>query len=120
MNTLLYVILYWGIGILIEFLMVFGVLSYVKKHSTSTKEFIETWHDVTDYVMVLSLPYTEDVKSNVSFVFRAHLCVISTVWPIHIAMNILFFIFLGICKLFKTVSDKLVSKLLNSNRKIKV
>ena len=116
MSTLLYVILYWIIGIIIEFLMAFGVLSYVKKHSNSIKEFIEIWHDVTDYVMVLPLPYTKDIESNVSFVFRAHLCVISTVWPIHIAMNILFFIFLGICKLFQTVFDKLVSKLLGKQK----
>lgn len=112
MNILLCIALYWVIGVLIEFLMVFGVLYYVKNHSSSTKEFIETWHDVTEYIMVLSLPYTIDVKSNVSFVFRAHLCVISIVWPIHIAMNILFFIFLGIHKLFKIPFDKLASKLL--------
>ena len=71
MNILLYVILYWVIGILVEFFMIFGVLSYVKNHSSSKKEFIETWHDVTDYVMVFPLPYyTEAIESNISFVLR--------------------------------------------------
>lgn len=116
MNTLLYVILYWIIGTLVEFFMVFSVLRYVENHSSSKKEFIELWSDITDYIMVLSLPYTEDIKSNISFVFRAHLCVISIVWPIHIFMNILFFIFLGIYKLFKVPFDKLASKLLNTNK----
>lgn len=97
---------------LVEFLMVFGVLRYVKNHSNSKKEFIETWHDITDYIMVLSLPYTEDIESNVSFVFRAHLCGITIIWPIHIFMNILLFIFLGIYKIFKIPFDKLASKLL--------
>lgn len=116
MNTLLYVILYWVIGILVEFLMVFSVLCYVKNHSNSIKEFIETWHDITDYVMILPLPYTTDVESNISFVLRAHLCVISLIWPIHIFINILFFIFLGINKLLKIPFDKLTSKLLNINK----
>jgi hypothetical protein len=97
--------------------MVFGVLRYVKTHSSSIKEFIETWHDVTDYIMVLSLPYTEDIESNISFVLRAHLCVFSLVWPIHIFMNIWVFVFLGIYKLFKILLDKLASKLLNTSKK---
>ena len=121
MNTLLCIIFYWIIGILVEFFMVFGVLSCVKNHSSSKKEFIETWHDITDYVMVLTLPYhTEAIEFNISFIFRVHLCVISAIWPIHIVMNILLFIFLGICKLSKTVFDRLALKLLNSNRKIEV
>ena len=112
MNTLLYVILYWIIGMLIEFLMVFGVLSYANNHSSSIKEFIETWHDITNYIMVLSLPYTEDIESNVSFALRVHLCVISIVWPIHVSINILILILIGICNLFNIVFDKFASKLL--------
>ena len=55
MNISLIILFYYLIGIIVEFLLLFSVLIYAKKHSNSDKQFIEAWNKVSNLLIITSL-----------------------------------------------------------------
>ncbi len=89
MEIILIFLLYCLIGAIVEFLMVFSVLMYAKKHSTSDEQFIEAWNKASDLIMISSLFNTNTIKQDVSCAFQLHIFACMFIWPFHVLVNIL-------------------------------
>lgn len=88
MNIVLIFLLYCLIGVIVEFLFVFSVLIYAKRHSNSDEQFIEAWNKVSNLVIITSLFRTTDINKDIADTFQLHICAWMLVWPIHIFINI--------------------------------
>ena len=92
MSIKLIILLYYLIGIIIEFLFLFGVWIYVKKHSNSDKQFLEVWNKVSHLLILTSLSRTININKDIAYTFLIHICTWTFIWPIHIVINILIII----------------------------
>lgn len=86
---LLIFLLYCLIGAIVEFLFVFSVLIYAKRHSSSDEEFIEAWNKASNLIMITSLFNAKNIKQDISSAFQLHIFVCMFIWPFHIFINIL-------------------------------
>lgn len=89
MDIGLVILLYFVIGAIVEFLIVFSVLMYAKRHSNSDEQFIEAWNKANDLIMIPSLFNTKNINRDVSFAFQLHMSAYVLIWPIHVIVNIL-------------------------------
>lgn len=82
-------LLYCLIGAIVEFLFVFSVLMYAKRHSSSDEEFIEAWNKASNLIMITSLFNAKNIKQDISSAFQLHIFACMFIWPFHILINIL-------------------------------
>lgn len=110
----LIILLYFVIGAIVEFLMVFSVLMYAKRHSKSDSEFIEAWNKASDVIMISSVFNINNINQDVSFAFQFHVCACMFVWPLHVLINILItmgtYVFNWIDRLFYKFASVLVKR----------
>lgn len=92
MSIKLIILLYYLIGIIVEFLLLVGVWIYVKKHSNSDNQFIEVWNKVSNLLIITSLSRTVNINKDIASTFLIHICTWTFIWPIHIFINILIII----------------------------
>lgn len=112
MNIFLIILLYCLIGAIIEFLLVFSVLVYTKRHSNSNQKFIEAWNKATDMLIVPSLFNPNNISKEVANIFNLQICTWTFVWPFHISAIILISITTYVFKIIDRFFDKLASVLL--------
>ena len=82
-------LLYCLIGAIVEFLMVFSVLMYAKRHSSSDEEFIQAWNKASGLIMITSLFNSKNISKDVSFALQLHICACTFIWPFHVFINML-------------------------------
>lgn len=111
MNIILIFLLYCLIGAIVEFLFVFSVLIYAKRHSNSDEQFIEAWNKAGNLVIIPSLFRTTDINKDIADAFQLHICAWMLIWPAHIFGNILVIIGVYILKLANRFFYKLTSVL---------
>lgn len=111
MKVILIILLYFLIGAIVEFLLVFSVLMYAKRHSNSEEQFIEVWNKACNLVIIPSLFRTTDINKDIVDIFQLHICTWMFIWPAHIFGNILFIIGIYILKLADRFFYKLTSVL---------
>ena len=58
----LVILLYFVIGAIVEFLMVFSVLMYAKRHSNSDEQFVEAWNKASDLIKITSLFNSKNIS----------------------------------------------------------
>lgn len=113
MNIILIILLYCLIGAIVEFLLVFGVLMYSKRHSKSDEQFIKAWNKVSDIALVVSLyDSCNDIKDDVAFALKLHVCLCTIIWPFHLIILILVRICIIVGRLANYGFNKLTSFLL--------
>lgn len=100
------ILFYCLIGAIIEFLLVFGVLIYAKRHSKSDEQFIEAWNKASDVALVISLSHSNDITNDVAFALRLHVCAVTFIWPFHLVMHVL----INACNIVSRVSNRFFSK----------
>lgn len=110
----LVILLYFVIGAVVEFLMVFSVLMYAKRHSNSDEQFIEAWNKASDLIIITSLFNSKNLSKDVSFAFQLHICACTFIWPFHVLVNMLVvigtYVFAGIDHFFYKLSSFLVKR----------
>ena len=110
----LVILLYFVIGAIVEFLMVFSVLMYAKRHSDSDEQFVEAWNKASDLGMISSVFNINNINQDVSFAFQFHVCACVFIWPFHVLINILViigtYVFKWIDRLFYKLSSFLVKR----------
>lgn len=82
-------LLYCLVGAIVEFLFVFSVLMYAKRHSSSDEEFIIAWNKASDLIMITSLFNIKNIKQDISSAFQLHIFACMFIWPFHILINVL-------------------------------
>lgn len=111
MKIILILLLHCLIGAIIEFLFVFSVLMYAKRHSSSDEEFITAWNKAGNLLIITSLFRTTDINKDIADTFQLHICAWMLIWPIHIFINILVIIGIYILGLANRFFYKLTSVL---------
>lgn len=110
----LVILLYFVIGAIVEFFMVFGVLMYAKRHSDSDEQFIEAWNKASDLIIITSLFNSKNISKDVSFAFQLHICACMFIWPFHVLVNMLViigtYVFDWIDRFFYKLSSFLVKR----------
>lgn len=110
----LIILLYFVIGAIVEFLMVFSVLMYAKRHSNSDEQFVEAWNKASDLIMITSLFNSKNISKDVSFAFQLHICACTFIWPFHALVNMLViigtYVFKWIDRLFYKLASVLVKR----------
>lgn len=112
MEIVLIILLYCLIGAIVEFLFVFSVLIYAKRHSNSDEQFIEAWNNASDLIIISSLFRTTDIRKDIADTLQLNICVWTLIWPVHVFINILIIIGFYIFKLVHSVCYKLASVLI--------
>lgn len=110
----LVILLYFVIGALVEFFMVFSVLMYAKRHSDSDEQFVEAWNKASNLIMITSLFNSKNISKDVSFAFQLHICACTFIWPFHAFVNMLViigtYLFDWINRFFYKLSSFLVKR----------
>lgn len=109
MKVILIILLYLLIGIIVEFLLMFSVLIYAKRHSNSDEQFIEVWNNASNLIIMTSLFRTTDIRKDIADTLQLNICVWTLIWPVHVFINILIIIGFYIFKLVNHVCYKLIS-----------
>lgn len=89
MEIVLIFLLYCLIGAIVEFLFVFSVLMYAKRHSNSDEQFIDAWNKASDLILISSLFNTNNIKQDIVNAFQLHIFAYMFIWPFHILINVL-------------------------------
>ena len=89
MEIILIFLLYCLIGAIVEFLFVFSVLMYAKRHSSSDEEFIEAWNKASNLLIITPLFRVANINKDIADTFQLHMCAWMLIWPIHIFINTL-------------------------------
>lgn len=105
------ILFYCLIGAILEFLLVFGVLIYAKRHSKSDAQFVEAWNKASDVALVISLSHNNDITNDVAFALRLHVCAVTFIWPFHLVMQILINIYYIISRVANRFFSKVASVL---------
>lgn len=111
MEIVLIFLLYCLIGVIVEFLLMFSVLIYAKRHSNSDEQLIEAWNNISDLIIMTSLFRTTDIRKGIADTLQLNICVWTLIWPVHVFINILIIIGFYIFKLINCVCYKLTSVL---------
>ena len=85
----LVILIYFVIGAVVEFLMVFSVLMYAKRHSNSDEQFIEAWNKASNLAFIPSLFRPNNISQDVSSTFQLHVYACTFIWPFHVFINLL-------------------------------
>lgn len=103
----LVILLYFVIGAIVEFLMVFGVLMYAKRHSNSDEQFIEVWNKASDIIILSSINSTNNINNSIADIFKIQIFTHMFIWPLHISIIIVF----NICMCWFYLTDRFFNKL---------